>query len=243
MHAAAGSDADSLPASFTRAARRYDLMVALNPGYHRHLADAAAELVRRSGGGRVIDAGCGSGASIRALLAAGATRILGVDASAGMLERARAKVRPDPAGRREVVLRLGRAEHLPSLADGEPVDGVLAAYLFRNIPEPDRAATLVGIRAVLRPGGWLVVQDYSVGRRTAADAIWTIVCWLVVIPLSRLLLNDTGLYRYLWRSARRNDTPQHFMDRMAEAGFSDIATRTVDGWQRHILHTYVARAS
>ena len=62
-----------MPDAFDEAADRYDLMVALNPGYHAHLRSAAAVLLRgdASTGSRplrLVDLGCGSGASTRALL-------------------------------------------------------------------------------------------------------------------------------------------------------------------------------
>lgn len=223
-------------AGFDHAARRYDLMVALNPGYHRHLADAAGELVRRAGRGPLLDLGCGSGASTRALVAAGATEVLGVDASVGMLARARAKAWP--AG---VAFAHGRAEDaVDLLADGPPARGALAAYLFRNVPEAERDAALVRVREALAPGAWLVAQDYAV-LPGAPDAVWAAVSWGVVIPLSAVLLRDTSLYRYLWHSGREFDSPARFMQRLADAGFTDIATRTAGGWQRGILHTFVAR--
>ena len=96
--------------AFDEAAPRYDLMVRLNPGYHDHLqsaAEALVELLPADGRGagldevRLADLGCGSGASTRALLraayAAGIRpHVVGIDASAGMLEQARAK--PWPPG-------------------------------------------------------------------------------------------------------------------------------------------------
>ncbi|GAB3622673.1 class I SAM-dependent methyltransferase [Mariniluteicoccus endophyticus] len=221
---------------FDHAARRYDLMVALNPGYHAHLRAAADELVRRAGSGPLLDLGCGSGASTRALVDAGALEVLGVDASEGMLAQARAKRWPNG-----VSFVHGRADDaVDLLADGPPPTGALAAYLFRNIPEAERDAAVARVRDALEPGGWLVAQDYAV-RPGAPDAVWTAVCWGVVIPMSAVLLRDTSLYRYLWHSGRSFDSPERFMHRLADAGFTDVAVRTTRDWQRGILHTFVAR--
>ncbi|WP_229120116.1 methyltransferase domain-containing protein [Enemella evansiae] len=227
-----------LSAGFDRAAARYDLMVALNPGYHEHLTSAATALVERVGAGaEICDLGCGSGASTRALLRAGAGSVLGIDASPGMLARAR---RQDwPAG---VRFTTGRAEHLDRLLDEQDAqpDGVYACYLFRNLAPDDRDRVLRTVHDRLPPGGWLVVQDYSV-QEPWPRRVWSLVCWVVVIPLARLLLGDTSLYRYLWRSGFEFDPPAVFCDRLAAAGFTDIAHRTAGGWQRGILHTFVAR--
>lgn len=226
--------------AFDQASGRYDLLTRLNPGYHRHLAAAAGELLARVGqreGLRLVDLGCGSGASTVALLnvAPESVAIVGVDASAGMLAQAAAKNLPD-----RVRLLHATAQQLAEVVE-TPVDGVLAAYLFRNLKPADRDLVLAEAVALLAPGGWLAVQEYSVAGSRRAELIWTVVCWLIVIPLSILVGGSPVLYRYLWRSVREFDSPVVFMDRMAAAGFSDIATRTMTGWQRGILHTFVGR--
>jgi ubiquinone/menaquinone biosynthesis C-methylase UbiE len=237
--------------AFDEAAPRYDLMVALNPGYHRHLRSAADSLVEampnnsESSTDRpaVVDLGCGSGASTRALQrsleAAGfGPEAVGIDASAGMVDQARSKSWP-PGIRFE----MGMAEELVSAREqwglSEPRSGVFAAYLFRNVTERDKV--LAEIHDLLCDDGVLVVQEYSVAGSRRAAAIWSIVCWLVVIPLSWLTQRQTRLYRYLWRSVLAFDSVQIFVDRLYGAGFVDVEVRTAPGWQRGILHTFRAR--
>ena len=238
--------------AFDEAAARYDLMVALNPGYHHHLRSAAQALAERlprlvgSNGAAVVrlaDLGCGSGASTRALVEA--TRrigvratIVGVDASAGMLAQARAKSWPPG-----ITFEVGMAEDLAFAREtwglGDRVPGVLAAYLFRNVAERDKV--LAAVFDLLDDDGSFVVQEYSVAGSPVAAAVWSLVCWTVVIPLSWLTTRQTRLYRYLWRSVLRFDSVQTFADRLYGAGFVDVEVRTVPGWQRGILHTFRAR--
>jgi len=243
-----GSDLDTadVPDAFTQAASRYDRMVSLNPGYHRHLRSAAGALLETLDVHRplrLVDLGCGSGASTRALLAAARSlrakvRVTGVDASAGMLEQARAKRWPEGVDFHE-----GLAQDLGSRRAGwgleAPVDGVLAAYLFRNVAERDEA--LADVADLVADGGTLVVQEYSVAGSPAASAVWTLVSWAVVIPLSWITSRQTRLYRYLWRSVLEFDSVQTFVDRLYAAGFVDVEVRTVPGWQHGILHTFRAR--
>jgi ubiquinone/menaquinone biosynthesis C-methylase UbiE len=240
-------DDHELAAAFDQAAHRYDLMVALNPGYHRELAAAANaladNLAASTDGVRLLDLGCGSGASTRALVrAVGAehrrVEIIGVDASAGMLEQAMSKTWPGGVRfERGFAQRLTAGQEI--LALDEPVDGVFAAYLFRNLAERDE--TLTAVHRLLRPGGTLVVQEYSVVESLAAQMVWTLVCWLVIMPLSWLTSRRTELYRYLWRSVCRFDAVQIFTDRLHRAGFSEVEVRPARGWQRGILHTFRAR--
>jgi ubiquinone/menaquinone biosynthesis C-methylase UbiE len=238
--------------AFDEAAPSYDLMVGLNPGYHSHLRSAAEALLERLPSGspdagfgevRLADLGCGSGASTRAVVRAAYAAglrplVVGVDASIGMLEQARAK--PWPPG---VTFEAGMAEELAFARDGwglgGRVPGVFAAYLFRNVTERDKV--LAAVFELLADDGTLVVQEYSVSGSRSARALWSLVCWSVVIPLGWLTSRQTRLYRYLWRSVLQFDSVQTFADRLHDAGFVDVELRTVPGWQRGILHTFRAR--
>jgi ubiquinone/menaquinone biosynthesis C-methylase UbiE len=243
-----------VPEAFDEGAATYDVMVRLNPGYHRHLRSAArvllARLPRRGSEDeplRLVDLGAGSGAStaalVRALDADGlAAVVTGIDASAQMLAQATAK--RWPAG---VRFLHGRAEQLRDDAVewglAAPLDGVFAAYLFRNVDPPQaRDDALRAVRELLAPGGALVVQEYSTVGNRVAGIVWTAVCWSVVIPLGWLTSRQTRLYRYLWRSVRTFDSVEEFTARLHRAGFVDVGVETVGGWQRGILHTFRASA-
>ncbi len=245
-----GLGADDLSAAFDRAAVRYDRMVGLNPGYHRHLGAAAAALLdalEPVGGGRklrLLDLGCGSGASTRALVQELDRRdlraeVIGIDASSGMLLRARQKSWP-----MSVRFLPARAEELRRALTAigiSAVDGVLAAYLFRNVTDAD--ATLRQVHEALRPGGALMVQEYSVAGSRTARRRWTAVCRMFISPLSLIISGNPALYRYLWRSVLKFDSIPVFAARMSRAGFVGVGHRTVSGWQRGILHLVRGRRS
>jgi ubiquinone/menaquinone biosynthesis C-methylase UbiE len=97
------------------------------------------------------------------------------------------------------------------------------------------------VHDLLAPGGRLVVQEYSVAGSRRAVALWTLVCWAIVIPLSLVLTRRTALYRYLWRSVLRFDSVARFRRRLDSAGFADVTVTTVAGWQHGVLHTFAAR--
>ncbi|WP_122262076.1 methyltransferase domain-containing protein [Ornithinimicrobium cerasi] len=237
-----------LAEQFDRAAGRYDLLTRLNPGYHGALRSAADALVARLGTPSrptLWDLGCGSGLSTRALLDALAAagfdrpRVVGLDASAGMLDQARAKGWPQGVSFVEAV-----AQDLPEVAAREvdgPADGALAAYLMRNVPQDQRDAVVRAIRDQLRPGGWVALQDYHVKGEAVPTAIWTVVCWAVVLPLAAVVRGNPAIYRYLWRSVLDNDSTADLQARLERAGLTDITWSTARGWQRGILHTVLAR--
>ncbi|MEU3175720.1 MULTISPECIES: methyltransferase domain-containing protein [unclassified Streptomyces] len=224
-----------LARAFDHASRTYDRLTALNPGYRTDLLRSARRLrLPRAGAGlHVLDLGCGTGASTQALLrAAPRARITAVDASSGMLRRARAK--PWPA---RVRFQHLTAEEM-AREEKEPYDAVFAAYLFRNVTDPD--AVLTSVRSLLRPGGRLAVHEYSLSGSAAHRALWTTVCQGMIIPAGALSGNG-ALYRHLWRSVIDFDTVPAFTARLTSTGFTDVRAVPVAGWQTGIVHTFLAR--
>lgn len=223
--------------SFDVHARSYDKLVGANPGYHEHLRLSARRmgLSGRGAGLRLLDLGCGTGASTAALLDAApeASEIVAVDASQEMLAQARRK--PWPAKVRFVH---ANAEELDEKVEG-PFDGILAAYLVRNVT--DRDAALRRFHDLLAPGAPLALHEYSVRDSAKARAIWTGVSWSVIIPMGRIRTGTMDLYRYLWRSVLDFDGVAALRDRMSAAGLVDLRVQTVPGWQRDIVHTFLGR--
>jgi ubiquinone/menaquinone biosynthesis C-methylase UbiE len=214
-------------------AGRYDLLTGLNPGYHRHLR-MSAERLGASGDARLLDLCCGTGASTEALLAAyPGARITAADASEGMLREARRKL---PDG-----VRLVRADAMDPRASGitGPFDGILMAYGIRNVIEPDRC--LAGLFDLLAPGGRLCLHEYSVADSAWARARWRFVSAVVIIPGGLVASRTTRLYRYLRRSVLEFDGVGDLMTRLEKTGFEDVRAQTVDGWQRGIVHSFLAR--
>ncbi len=233
-----GLSRDRVPGAFDVGAGAYDRLVGANPGYHDHLLISARRM-RLPGDGRglrLLDAGCGTGASTAALLeAAPHAEIIAVDASAGMLEQARAKDWPDTV----------RFCHTPieKLAEAGiqgPFDGILAAYLVRNLADPD--AQLRRFAELLVPGAPLAVHEYSVRDSRAARAVWNAVCWGIIIPAGWRQTRDGTLYRHLWRSVNGFDGAADFQRRLAAAGFTGVHSETMPGWQRNIVHTFLGAA-
>ncbi|MEU3466106.1 class I SAM-dependent methyltransferase [Streptomyces sp. NPDC006733] len=229
---------EALSDAFDHAAARYDLLVAASPGYHGHLRRSARRLGLPDAGrgARVLDLGCGTGASTAALLAAAdQAEITAVDASPGMLARAAAK--PWPAGVRFV---RAEADRLGAAGVDGPFDAVFAAYVFRNVTDPE--ATLAAVRATMAPGARIAVHEYALSGKPVHRTLWTAVCRSVIMPLGRLG-GDPELYEHLWRSVLDFDTADVFAARMRAAGFADVRVLPLPGWQTGITHTFVGRVA
>ncbi|MGY2128067.1 class I SAM-dependent methyltransferase [Blastococcus sp. SYSU DS0617] len=118
---------------------------AYNAHYDR---PAVLDLLGDVGGLRVLDAGCGPGLYADELLGRGA-EVLGFDASAAMVELARARV----GGRAEI--RVARLDE-PLPYPDDCVDLVVCALAIHYVE--DRHAAFAEFHRVLRPGGAAVVS-------------------------------------------------------------------------------------
>ncbi|OBA79944.1 ubiquinone biosynthesis methyltransferase UbiE [Mycobacterium sp. 1164966.3] len=224
--------------AFDVGAAAYDRLVGASPGYHADLRLSARRMriPLRGRGLRLLDAGCGTGASTAALLAvAPEADVIAVDASRRMLDMALAKNWPA-----SVRFVHASVEELDAHGITGPFDGILAAYLVRNLA--DRDSQLRRFCALLRPGGTLAVHEYSVRDSPAAARVWRAVCWGIIIPAGWWHTRDTTLYRYLLRSVLTFDGAAQFRRRLADAGFTAVHSETMPGWRTNIVHTFLADA-
>jgi len=223
----------NVPGEFDRVARSYDFLTGLNPGYRRHLQLSASRL-RAPRDAEILDLCCGTGASTRAILAEHPTaRVTAADASTGMLDQARRRL---PGDR----IRFVQADAMDPKAAGieGPFDAILMAYGIRNMPDPDRC--LANLLPLLRPGGTICFHEYSVADSPAARATWNAVALGVIIPGGFLASGTSRIYRYLRRSVLEFEGVAAFEDRLKRAGFDRVRTEAMDGWQKGIVHSFLA---
>ena len=156
------------------------------------------------------------------------------DASAGMLTEARRRL---PEDRVEIL----QADAMDPSASGirGPFDAIFMAYGIRNMSDPDRC--LAGLLDLLRPGGTICFHEYSVADSVRARATWNAVSLGVIIPGGFLTSGTTRIYRYLRRSVLNFDGISAFEKRLRKAGFTEVRTETMDGWQRGVVHSFLAR--
>lgn len=222
---------EAVAGAFNEIAHQYDFFTGLNPGYRRHLR-LSAERLGLGPRARVLDLCCGTGLSTSALRSVYPdARISALDGSAGMLSQAK---------RKGVDARffLGDATDPASYGVEGEFDGILMAYGIRNVPEPDRC--LANLRTLLKPGGRIGFHEYSVADSRMSRAVWNAVTLGVIIP-GGVLAGGADLYRYLRRSVNEFDGVRAFETRLARAGFADVRTLPMDGWQRGIVHSFLAQ--
>ena len=109
---------------------------------------------------------------------------------------------------------------------GESFDSVTAGFGIRNVGDP--GAALAEIRRVLRPGGRLVVLEFSVpGGRLGG--LFRRYFQAVLPRIGALVSGDAGAYAYLPASVDRFPSPPAFAASMERAGFTAVSWRLLTG--------------
>jgi len=143
-------------AAYDHIAADYDQLVAGDAWMRRALQARYRWLFRP--GQRVLDVGCGTGLDALVLARAG-LQVLGVDASAAMLERARASLLRAGLAERVALRQLDIAD-LGQVAESDGAasfDGAISAFASLS-SVPDLATTAQNLGVLVRPGGIVVVH-------------------------------------------------------------------------------------
>jgi demethylmenaquinone methyltransferase/2-methoxy-6-polyprenyl-1,4-benzoquinol methylase len=167
-------------------------------------------------GDRVLDACCGTGDLAVAARAAGAGRVVGVDFSERMLERARRKA-PE--------LEWVQADVLTLPFEDASFDSVVVGFGVRNVE--DLEAGLRELRRVLRPGGRLGILEITRPRGLLAPfyRLW----FDRIVPLLGRLLPGGAAYTYLPASVRRFPGPEELAELLGACGFERVQFRLFAG--------------
>jgi demethylmenaquinone methyltransferase/2-methoxy-6-polyprenyl-1,4-benzoquinol methylase len=205
---------------FTAIAPRYDLLnhilsCNIDRLWWRRTARMFATLLARADA-RALDLCCGTGDMAFALLrqrgAVGA-RILGVDFSHAMLERASAKAARTP-------LSWAEADALQLPFADSSFDLVTSAFGFRNLADYDSG--LREIQRVLKPGGYVAILDFGLPRGFVG-MIYGLYFRHVLPAVGTLLSGVKGPYAYLPASVERFPSPPEMLERMRASGFSSAS--------------------
>ncbi len=212
---------------FDSVADRYDLMNDLmSGGAHRLWKQFTLSLTGLRSGGRALDIAGGTGD-----LAAGLARQVGrtglvvlADINARMLEHGRDRL-IDRALTAAPVYAQADAERLP-FADSV-FDCVTIGFGLRNVT--DKAAALASMRRVLKPGGQLMVLEFSTPVMPVLSRLYDAYSFNVLPWLGRVVAGDADSYRYLAESIRRHPDQQTLLDMMRTAGLEECRYHNLMG--------------
>jgi len=212
---------------FDSVADNYDLMNDLmSLGVHRLWKRDFAASSGIGLGDQVLDLAGGTG-DIAALL----SRKVGVkgrvvlsDINEAMLNVGRQRLE-DRGIANNVQYAIANAEDLP-FADGE-FNAVTIAFGLRNVTDKD--AALREMFRVLRPGGKVMILEFSAVQPEPLKAIYEAWSFGALPVLGKIIANDEESYRYLAESIRKHPPQEELAQMMREAGFDQVRFRNLTG--------------
>lgn len=226
---------ENVPKAFNTIATKYDFATSMSQGYQSDL-NQSCSLLNLKGHELVLDLCCGTGKSTKPLIEALSTgKVLGIDNSEGMLAVANRKYKQEVVDGR-IEFQLHDAMKLPYHQDS--FDAIFMAYGLRNMP--DYEVCLSQIFKLLKPGGRLVIHDYSLANKWYAKAYWGILGYGFIVPFCTIVSGSSRIYRYLIKSVFRFMRPDEGKKMLESQGFINVRVHPLKGWRSVILHSFYA---
>jgi len=210
---------------FTSVAKNYDLMNDLMSfGIHRLWKRHFVAISGVRKGDRVLDLAGGTGdiaALLKPVVGEQGEIVVG-DINAAMLGVGRDRLtdRGQVAGLRWAQMN---AECLPF--PDNSFDAVTMAFGLRNVTDKDRA--LADICRVLKPGGRLLVLEFSRVQSELLNKLYDFHSFKVLPKLGRLFAGDADSYQYLAESIRKHPDQATLKGMMERAGFGKVEVRNL----------------
>lgn len=214
---------------FARVAENYDLMNDLmSGGLHRLWKDNMIAWLappKSDAAYRLIDVAGGTGdIATRFLRAAGpAAEAVICDLSSDMLNVGRRRARKARLTRLAFVR--ANAEALP--LQSASADAYTIAFGIRNVS--DRTRALAEAFRVLKPGGRLLVLEFSQAQIPILDSLYERYSETAIPALGALVSGDAASYRYLVESIREFPDQESFAEMIGAVGFEQVKYRNLSG--------------
>jgi len=208
---------------FDRIAARYDAFNHLTSlGIDRCWRRRAVKGMRRAD--KVLDVAVGTAdLTIEMLRRDKAHTVEGIDLSTGMMRIGEEKVRKAGFAQR-VRFTEGSALELPY--PDASFDCVTCAYGIRNFSDLDKG--LSEFQRVLRPGGQLLILEFSYPQNRLIAALYTFYFKYVMTAVGSLLTKgDRKSFDYFYHSVKNFIWGREMLSHLAGAGFTDAAFRTL----------------
>ncbi len=165
----------------------------------------------------ILDIATGTGDLAIQMANTGATRIVGLDLSDGMLSVGRKKIAAKELDV-EIEMIQGDSEDLPFEADS--FDAITVAFGVRNFENLELG--LSEIFRVLKPGGIFVVLETSVPTRFPFKQGYKIYSSRILPAIGKLFSKDKDAYSYLSESAASFPYGKEFNNILSKIGFTNV---------------------
>ncbi|MEM1313075.1 MAG: bifunctional demethylmenaquinone methyltransferase/2-methoxy-6-polyprenyl-1,4-benzoquinol methylase UbiE [Pseudomonadota bacterium] len=219
-----GEKAGLVRGVFSSVASRYDVMNDLmSGGVHRLWKDAVIDWMAPRPGMRLLDVAGGTGdiafRFLRRVRHDGEVVVL--DLTQDMLDEGRA--RAEKQGLEGLSWVCGDAMALPF--EDRSFDAYTIAFGIRNVTRPQDA--LREAFRVLRPGGRLLVLEFSQIPEPMLQKAYDAYSFNVIPAMGRVVTGDRDSYQYLVESIRKFPDQETFADMIRDAGFERVSYRNL----------------
>lgn len=212
---------------FHSVASRYDLMNDLmSGGVHRLWKRFTIELSGVRKGHSVLDIAGGTGdlAAQFAGLVGPEGRVVLADINESMLQVGRDKL-IDNGHLQNIEFVQADAQYLPFPDDS--FDCITIAFGLRNVT--DKALALRSMLRVLKPGGRLLVLEFSKPTNELLSKAYDAYSFNVIPRIGKLITNDSDSYQYLAESIRVHPGQEELKEMMEDAGFCSCEYHNMTG--------------
>ena len=209
---------------FSSVASRYDLMNDLmSGGVHRLWKDAMMDWLAPRGNQRLLDVAGGTGdVALRFLKRAPEASAVVVDMTEPMLDEGRKRTAGSHLSDR-IEWVAGDAMSLPFPDSG--FDVCTISFGIRNVTRTGDA--LAEAFRVLRPGGRLMVLEFSRVTVPILQGLYDLYSFNVIPRMGQAVTGDGDSYQYLVESIRRFPDQESFAEMIREAGFEQVRYRNL----------------
>ena len=173
---------------------------------------------------RILDVATGTGDLAIAALRANPDEVVGVDIAGEMLEHGRRKI-VRKGLEKHITLQSGDAEHLDFPPDS--FDAVTVAFGVRNFEDLEKG--LRGMHRVLRPGGMVVVLEFSRPRTAVLKQLYFFYFRELLPRIGRAVSDHREAYTYLPDTVMRFPEGSEFMKILEGVGFSSVDEERLTG--------------
>ena len=209
---------------FTSVASKYDIMNdIMSVGIHRIWKEAMMDWLAPRPGQRLLDVAGGTGdISFKFLKRAGSGHATVLDITENMLIEGRKRAETDQI-LESLDWIVGDAMSLP-FADNS-FDVYTISFGIRNVTQPQEA--LNEAFRILRPGGRLMVLEFSQIPVPLAQKAYDLYSFNVIPTMGKLITNDRSSYQYLVESIRKFPDQETFLSMVQHAGFKNTSYRNL----------------
>jgi demethylmenaquinone methyltransferase/2-methoxy-6-polyprenyl-1,4-benzoquinol methylase len=209
---------------FSSVASKYDVMNdAMSFGIHRIWKDAMMDWLAPRPGQKLLDVAGGTGdISFRFLKRAGHGHATVLDLTELMLVEGRKRAEA-AAMNDSVDWVVGDAMNLPF--ENNSFDVYTISFGIRNVTRPQEA--LNEAFRVLRPGGRLMVLEFSQIPNDLMQKVYDIYSFNIIPRMGKVIANDSESYQYLVESIRKFPDQDMFLSMVRQAGFENAKYRNM----------------